>query len=1082
MKKIIAGCFMAASVLGVSAVTPLWLRDVQISPDGSKIAFTYKGDIYTVAKNGGSATRLTTLPTYEANPVWSPDGKQIAFASNRNGNLDIFIMPAEGGTARRLTTFSGSEIPQAFTPDGKNVLFAAQIQDPTTSVQFPSGRLTELYQVPVNGGKTTLVNAATINVPAFLPDGKSMVYEDNKGMENVWRKHHTSSVAHDIWHFDGKTKKYTNLTANHAGEDRNPIVTSDGKTIYFLSERDGKSMNVYSMSIDNPDKVTEITRFKTHPVRFLSRANDGTMAFGYDGEIYVMGADNRPSKVKIDVVLDEQPEVENISLGVSSGSVSPDGKQLAFISRGNVFVTATDYSSTRQISDTPQAESQVSWSPDGKTLVYTSERDGHWNLYTAAIGENDPNFSNATTVIEKPLFNDKKERTYAAYSPDGKSLAFVQDRKKIMVMDLKSKKVRQLTDGSAVSRMSGGEPFTWSPDSKWLLTEVNDHKHDPYSDIAIINVETGAIHNLTQTGYTDSNPKWALDGNAIIFGTERYGLRAHASWGSQDDIMMIFLNRETFDRFKMNEEDYALYKEEQKKSKKENADKKDDKKDAKKDSKDVKDSKESKDIVVEFDGIDRRTIRLTPFSSMLADFIITKDGESLYFISTASSYDGSADLWKVNLRKNEPRMVSKNIGRAGMEMDNDGKIYLYGRQMKRLDPRSEKVTPISISGSQRIDHKAEREYMFDYVKVQERERFYTPDMHGVDWEAMTENYRKFLPHINNNYDFAEMLSELLGELNVSHTGGRYSPKSDNNADRTAELGLLYDMAYEGDGLKVDEIVAGGPFDIASTKLVPGAIIEKINGEKIDAQSDHSVMFNNIGGKKTLVSFVNPDGSRYDEVIKPISAGVFNKLMYNRWVARRAADVDRWSNGRLGYVHIPSMNDESFRPMYADVLGKYNNREGIVIDVRNNGGGRMHEDIEVMFSGKKYLTQVVRGQETCDMPSRRWNKPSIMVQCEACYSNAHGTPWVYKTMGLGKLVGMPVPGTMTSVNWVTMQDPSMVFGIPVVGYRTAQGNYLENTQLEPDVKVPANPGDVINGEDLQLKTAVETLLKDIDSKK
>ncbi|MCM1297687.1 MAG: S41 family peptidase, partial [Muribaculaceae bacterium] len=221
---------------------------------------------------------------------------------------------------------------------------------------------------------------------------------------------------------------------------------------------------------------------------------------------------------------------------------------------------------------------------------------------------------------------------------------------------------------------------------------------------------------------------------------------------------------------------------------------------------------------------------------------------------------------------------------------------------------------------------------------------------------------------------------------------------------------------------------------------------------------------------------------HDEVVKPVSTSSVNKLLYDRWVEKRAADVDRWSNGRLGYVHIESMNDKSFRPIYADILGKYNNREGIVIDIRYNGGGRMHEDIEVLFTGKKYLTQVVRGQETCDMPSRRWNKPSIMVQCEACYSNAHGTPWVYKTMGIGKLVGMPVPGTMTSVNWVTMQDPTMVFGIPVVGYRTAEGYYLENHQLEPDVKVLANPADVINGEDLQLKAAVETLLKDIDSKK
>ena len=217
-------------------------------------------------------------------------------------------------------------------------------------------------------------------------------------------------------------------------------------------------------------------------------------------------------------------------------------------------------------------------------------------------------------------------------------------------------------------------------------------------------------------------------------------------------------------------------------------------------------------------------------------------------------------------------------------------------------------------------------------------------------------------------------------------------------------------------------------------------------------------------------------------MRPVSASQINSLLYNRWVRQRAADVDRWSNGRLGYVHIPSMGDNAFRPMYADLFGKYNNREGVVVDIRWNGGGRMHEDIEALLTGQKYLTQEIRGKDVCDMPSRRWNKPSIMLVAEPCYSNAHGTPWVYQHQKIGKVVGMPVPGTMTSVNWVTMQDPSMVFGIPVIGYRTAEGNYLENTQLEPDVRVANSPETIVKGEDTQLRTAVETLLRDIDAAK
>ena len=271
-------------------------------------------------------------------------------------------------------------------------------------------------------------------------------------------------------------------------------------------------------------------------------------------------------------------------------------------------------------------------------------------------------------------------------------------------------------------------------------------------------------------------------------------------------------------------------------------------------------------------------------------------------------------------------------------------------------------------------------------------------------------------------------------------------------EATASLGLLYDMTYPGPGLKVGEVLAGGPFGHADSSMKPGAVITAINGTEIGSKTDPTVMLNSLAGRKTLVAFTLPSGEKTEEVVLPVRASVINGLLYDRWVKRNAHLVDSLSNGRLGYVHIKSMNDESYRTIYADILGKYNECDGIVIDTRNNGGGRLHEDIEVLFSGKKYLTQEIKGQPVGEMPSRRWNKPSIMLTCEANYSNAHGTPWVYRHMKLGKVVGMPVPGTMSSVNWIDMQDPSLVFGIPVIGFRTAEGNYLENTQLEPDVKI------------------------------
>ena len=267
------------------------------------------------------------------------------------------------------------------------------------------------------------------------------------------------------------------------------------------------------------------------------------------------------------------------------------------------------------------------------------------------------------------------------------------------------------------------------------------------------------------------------------------------------------------------------------------------------------------------------------------------------------------------------------------------------------------------------------------------------------------------------------------------------------------------------------------------KVQAGDIVEKIDARPIKAGEDYFPLLNRRAGRRTLVSIYRPsDGTRWDETVEPISQSQLSQLLYKRWVKQRAADVERLSGGRLGYVHIQSMGDESFRTVYAEILGRYNQCDGIVIDTRFNGGGRLHEDVEVLFSGKKYLTQVIRGKEACDMPSRRWNKPSIMITCEANYSNAHGTPWVYQHQGIGKVVGMPVPGTMTSVSWERLQDPTLVFGIPIIGYRLEDGSYLENKQLEPDIKVANTPETIAEGRDEQLETAVKELLRQIDQKK
>lgn len=1081
MKKFLLSVVFGAGAVSGWAFTPLWMRDVQISPNGEEIVFCYKGDIYKVKSSGGEAVRLTSQESYEANPIWSPDGSQIAFASDRYGNFDLFVMSSEGGTARRLTTNSVSEIPSTFTPDGKYVVFSAAIQDPASSALFPKTSMTELYKVPVEGGRTGQILGTPAEMVCYSHSGNFFLYQDQKGVESEWRKHHTSSITRDVWMYDTASGKHTNLT-NRPGEDRNPVLSPDGKSVYFLSERDNGSFNVYSFPLDEPNRVSQITRFKTNPVRFLSISGNGRLCYTYDGEIYTQTVDGQKQKVTVSLTRDDVdlPKSLSFTRGATEAVVSPDGKQVAFIIRGEVFVTSVEYGTTKQITHTPAAEKGLSFGADNRTLVYASERDGRWGLYTARIvRKEDPNFPNATLIEEEALIPSKDvDRAFPKFSPDGKEVAFIEGRTKLMVVNMASKQIRQVTDGSTWYNLSGGFDYNWSPDSKWFTLEFIGNKHDPYSDVGLVRADgKEPIVNLTNSGYTSGSARFVMDGNAILFTTERYGMRNHASWGSLNDVMLVFLNQDAFDRYRLSEEDYELQKELEKEQEKSAG--KNEKDSKKKEDKKAGENK-VKDIVVELDGIEDRIVRVTPNSSRLGAAILSEDGEKLYYMS---AFEGGLDMWKMDLRKHETKLLHKmDAGWANLEMDKDGKnIFILGSsKMQKMEVASEKLEPITYKAEMKLDLAAEREYMFDNVCREEKARFYNVNMHGVDWDSMTAIYRKFLPHINNNYDYAEMLSELLGELNVSHTGGRFYPTL--KSDETGNLGLLYDWNYDGDGLRVAEVVEKGPFNHKNSRVKEGTIIEKIDGTPVTANMDYDVLLNGKVGVKTLVSLYDPQSKqRWEEVVKPITRAALNDLLYTRWVKQRAADVEKWSGGRLGYVHIESMGDESFRTVYSDILGKYNNCEGIVIDTRFNGGGRLHEDIEVLFSGKKYLTQVIRGREVCDMPSRRWNKASIMLQCEANYSNAHGTPWVYRHKNIGKLVGAPVPGTMTTVNWVRMQDPTLVFGIPVTGYRLADGTYLENKQLDPDIYVLNSPETIVKGEDTQLKAAVDELLKELDNK-
>lgn len=376
MKKLLLPLFACCSLWVQAEDAPLWLRYPALSPDGREIAFTYKGDIYTVPAEGGRAVQLTTNPRHDTRPVWSPDGRYIAFASDREGSFDVYLMAREGGTPRRLTTHSGNEYPETFK-DNETILFTASIRPDVKDSQFPSSLFPQIYAVDTKGGRPVLFSSLAMQELSLSRDGSRLLYQDQKGYEDPWRKHHQSSITKDIWlcTLDGE-RTYQKIT-RFAGEDREPVWSADGRSFYYLSEESG-SFNVWKAAADGSEK-RQLTRHTTHPVRSLSVADDGLLCYTYDGELYTLREGGNPQKVAVSIVSDRlERDVVNQLLrgGATDIAVSPGGKEVAFIVHGDVYVTSMEYETTRRITDTPQQERDLSFSPDGRSLVYSAERDG----------------------------------------------------------------------------------------------------------------------------------------------------------------------------------------------------------------------------------------------------------------------------------------------------------------------------------------------------------------------------------------------------------------------------------------------------------------------------------------------------------------------------------------------------------------------------------------------------------------------------------------------------------------------------------------------------------------------------------
>ncbi len=1062
--------------------------------NNGRVVFTYLADIWIADENGQNIQRLTVNKARDVYPRFSPDGKWIAFSSDRNGNLDVFIIPSTGGTPKQLTTHSADDTVLGWSPDGKAVLFSSNRGE-----DF----MPQLYLVSIDGGMPWKAGTDMGIQASYSPDGKRIAY--NQKGQVYWRKYYRGAYATDVMIMDVAAKHATKLT-DFDGLDSWPMWGTDG-AIYFVSDRDGNGLtNIWRIG-ESGGKADRVTSFRTGDVRWPAMSADGkVIVFEHDFGIWKLDvASKKTTPIHLDISAETEENASEIMTFNSQADdydLAPNSRRIAFSIHGEIFTAPVEEGDIKQVTDSPARDRSVDYSPDGKWLAYISDRSGREELYVVPV--------DGSTEAQKLTDIDALKFGYG-WSPDSKEIVFIASDDTLRKIAVATKQVTVL-DTSRYGNFGGAQ---WSPDGKWIAYSKADESRT--TDIYLIasSGEEKTPHKITFDSNNDTNPVFAPDGRKLFFS------HIEASGGAtQNSVQIYSIGLEHLDKDPDDAEERA-------ETQNVAGPPAEDGEGTPPARRPVGQQRPPREIKIDWAGMKHRTRQITRMPFPVFNFRVTPDSRTIVFVTTEPA--GTANIPVIYSIQEDGRRLTRITSGAPPNDDNaDGapgggggfggginelNISRDGRTLFFREREAVYSVPIpttaatggaagaagaargasggaegarrrlSFNVKVRVDHPAEWAEMFDDAWRTMKYRFYDPKMHGFDWDAARAKYQPLVEFVGERQELLNIINEMIGELNASHTGAAPPPRGFGAGAGTAgtgHLGLDLEPDRAAGRYKVTYIYEDGPADKDWVKVARGDYLIAINGKQVKAGDEYWQLLTNRLNRKVTVTFNNKpsDEGAWTARIEPISANAFSNLRYDRWVKERRKKVDELSNGRIGYLHIQAMNPPSLRKFEKEIR-EFRNKEALIIDQRWNGGGNIEQELLAILVQRQYEIWEPRGTAPSGRPFAGYFGPKVVLQNWRSASNAEMFPAGFRALGLGKVIGTPTMGAVIGTGSYSLIDASTV-RTPAVGVYLADGRKtnMENYGVQPDIAVENTPEDNLAGRDRQLEVAVEELLKEL----